>query len=407
VDGPVTAGALFLVVAVLGALNTVNGYRPFTRSGRTSMLWQMAGMLTSELPLHAIVWQLVGTAVFVAAGALENVAGVIGLVVSLLSWIGLTGLHRDAQRARLVLDAALREGLGQEPVEALPLTRRQIALPDRGGRKRYCAIGARDLAYGDAGVRNCLDVWRAPDLPLDGRAPVLLQIHGGAWVMGRKDDQAGPLLTHLAQRGWVCVSANYRLSPAATWPDHIVDVKRAIAWVKANIAAHGGDPSFIAVTGGSAGGHLSALAALTANDSAFQPGFEDADSTVQAAIPVYGLFDLTGRTGGTRPDTIAFLEKKVFKGAVTEDASPICRIHPDAPPFMVVHGTNDSFLPVEQARAFAEELQRTSTSPVVYAELPRGQHAFDFFSSVRIHHMVGAIERFLTSVRAPAADTST
>ena len=65
---------------------------------------------------------------------------------------------------------------------------------------------------------------------------------------------------HLAARGWVCVTANYRLSPQATWPDHIVDVKRALAWTKANIAGHGGDPGFVVITGGSAGGHLCALA---------------------------------------------------------------------------------------------------------------------------------------------------
>ena len=70
-------------------------------------------------------------------------------------------------------------------------------------------------------------------------------------------------MSHLAELGWVCVSINYRLSPKQSWPDHIVDVKRAIAWVEDNIADYGGDPEFIAVTGGSAGGHLSALAALT------------------------------------------------------------------------------------------------------------------------------------------------
>ncbi len=85
---------------------------------------------------------------------------------------------------------------------------------------------------------------------------MLLQVPGGAWASGNKRGQAHPLMSHLAELGWVCVSINYRLSPRHTWPDHIVDVKRAIAWVKDNIADYGGDPDFIAVTGGSAGGHL-------------------------------------------------------------------------------------------------------------------------------------------------------
>ncbi|MBL7660064.1 alpha/beta hydrolase, partial [Escherichia coli] len=93
--------------------------------------------------------------------------------------------------------------------------------------------------------------------------------------------------------GWICVAINYRHSPRNTWPDHILDVKRALAWVKAHISEYGGDPDFIAITGGSAGGHLSSLAALTPNDPRFQPGFEEADTRVQAAVPFYGVYDFT------------------------------------------------------------------------------------------------------------------
>ncbi len=95
-------------------------------------------------------------------------------------------------------------------------------------------------------------------------------------------------------RGWVCVAINYRLAPRDPFPAHIVDVKKAIAWIRENIAAYGGNPDYIAITGGSAGGHLAALAALTANDAAYQPGFEDADTTVQAAVPHYGVYDFAG-----------------------------------------------------------------------------------------------------------------
>lgn len=403
----------YLVLAALGALNTANAYRPFSRSGFFSLPAMAGGMLTSELPLLTVVVQVLGTIAFAAGGALTSAPGIVGLVTSVVSWIALIGLHRDAQRSGQVLEAALQEGLGErfsagadradEPSSPV----RQALLPSRGARRRYCSD--RDIPYGEEGVHNLLDVWRRPDLPPGGRAPVLLQLHGGAWVMGRKDDQAGPLLTRLVAQGWVCASANYRLSPAATWPDHIVDVKRAIAWVRSNIADHGGDPSFLAVTGGSAGGHLSALAALTANDPAFQPGFEEADTTVQASVPIYGLFDLTGRSGATRPDTISFLQKKVFKTSPVEDrsrweaGSPICRTRADAPPMLVIHGTNDSFLPVEQARAFVAELRVTSSAPVAFAELPRTQHAFDGLSSVRVQHMTRAVEGFLAHVRATAA----
>jgi len=214
---------------------------------------------------------------------------------------------------------------------------------------------------------------------------------------------------HLAARGWVCVAPNYRLSPRATWPDQIVDIKRAVAWVKNNIAGHGGDPDFVVITGGSAGGHLAALAALTPGRAEWQPGFEDADTSVAAAVPFYGVYDLTNQTGTSRADTTAFLEKRVFKTRLADDrarweqASPLAHVSPDAPPFFVLHGVNDSLVPVEQAGAFVTELRSVSRQPVGYAELPIAQHPFDTLPSVRAHHTAHAVDRFLPVVRSEQA----
>ena len=133
---------------------------------------------------------------------------------------------------------------------------------------------------------------------------MLLQVPGGAWAIGMRRPQSYPLLSHMAERGWVCVSIDYRVSPKNTWPDHIVDVKRALAWIKENIADYGGDPDFVAITGGSAGGHLSSLAALTPNDPQWQPGFEDADTSVVAAVPIYGRYDWFSAEGAGRKEFI-------------------------------------------------------------------------------------------------------
>ena len=172
-----------------------------------------------------------------------------------------------------------------------------------------------DISYGEYGKKNLLDIWRRPDLDRNGRAPVLLQVPGGGWTTGSQRGQAHPLMSHLAQLGWVCVSINYRVSPRSTWPEHVIDVKQAIAWVKAHIAEYGADPDFIAITGGSAGGHLSSLAALTANDPNFQPGFEEADTRVQAAVPFYGVYDFSRTDGALHPMMVPFLEKDVLKRA--------------------------------------------------------------------------------------------
>ena len=221
-----------------------------------------------------------------------------------------------------------------------------------------------DISYGECGSRNHLDIWRRPDLDRGGRAPVLLQVPGGAWMVGNKRGQAHPLMSHLAELGWVCVAINYRLSPRSTWPDQIVDVKRAIAWTKEHIAEYGGDPDWIAITGGSAGGHLSSLAALTPNDPRFQPGFEDADTRVQAAVPFYGVYDFTRTDDSMHPMMVPMVAKRVFKlrrAEIAEPfrvASPITHVSEDAPPFFVLHGTNDSLIPVEQARSFTARLTR-------------------------------------------------
>jgi acetyl esterase/lipase len=205
----------------------------------------------------------------------------------------------------------------------------------------------------------------------------------------------------------VCVAPNYRLSPGVVFPEHLVDVKRVLRWVREHIAEYGGDPRFVVITGGSAGGHLAALAALTPNDPEYQPGFEPVDTTVAACVAFYAPYDLTWRFGRRRADAFRGLLERWVIGqrlaaapALYARASPIERVGPDAPPFMVVHGTADSLVPVESARRFASRLREVSSHPVVYVELPGAQHAFEVFHSVRSDVVVRGVHRFLASVEA-------
>jgi acetyl esterase/lipase len=406
----------FLLSGVVAAAVTGSAWRPPDRSAATpwSPLQFLSGLPTSELPLSTLGVQAVVGLAAARGGGTRGVRGAVGLGLTAASFAGLVALQREAGRSDDVLERALQEGLGDDyreritepfsPLPDVPLTRRSAMLSGFGARRRYAAT--RDLAYGDHGRHNRLDIWRRADLPAEAGAPVLVQVHGGAWMMGEKRGQAHPLMAHLAERGWVCVTINYRLSPRAAWPDHIVDVKRALAWTRANIADHGGDPSFMVITGGSAGGHLSALAALTPGHAAFQPGFEDADTSVAAAVPFYGVYDFTNRDGTAGRALVPFLERRVMRSrladerAVWDGASPLSHIRPDAPPFFVLHGANDVLVPVEQARSFVRALRAASHNPVVYAELPQAQHGFDVLPSVRVHHTVGAVERFLAVVRS-------
>lgn len=407
------ASSRFLLAGLSAAAVTANATRPVSRKGTLSIPAFSFGLLPSEFPLHAAAVQLAIGGLAARKGA-RGWQGVAGTAAHGLSVAALVSLHRSARRSHGVLEDALVAGLGADyrsrismsfaPRPELALTRKQVLLPDLTSRKRYRRV--QDLSYGDAGLRNRLDVWRRADLALDAKAPVLFQVHGGAWAVGMKEGQGEPLMGHLAERGWVCVAANYRLSPRATWPDHIVDVKRALAWIKRNIAEHGGDPDFVVITGGSAGGHLSSLAALTPNHAPFQPGFEDVDTSVVAAVPFYGVYDFLNRYGTGRSDMEQFLAKVVFKSSLRadrarwEEASTLTHVGPHAPPFFVLHGTNDSLVPVEQARTFVAELRKVSHQPVVYAELPGAQHAFEILPSVRTAATVHAVERFLAVVRS-------
>ena len=318
-------------------------------------------------------------------------------------------IFRQGGSSEHQFESALLDSLGENYREELearhqdlewrtPL--KQLVWPFRGDTSQIEVI--KDIPYApEHGRRGLLDVYR-PKGGVTG-APVLLQVHGGGWTIGNKDQQGLPLMRHMASRGWVCVAINYRLSPKHAFPAHLVDVKRGIAWIREHGEEHGADPSFIAITGGSAGGHLTALAALTPNEPEYQPGFEDVDTTLQAAVPFYGVYDFAGVTGGraTRQMRDMFLAPRVLFKHPEDDreefekASPILRVRKDAPPFYVIHGVNDTLVEVNQAREFVKALREASDEPVAYTELAGTQHAFDVFPSVRSQHSVRGVDRFL------------
>ncbi|HEX4863369.1 MAG TPA: alpha/beta hydrolase [Acidimicrobiales bacterium] len=394
---------------------TANALRPVSRTKRISAWAFVTGWHVSELPMATLAAQLGATALSLRGRRWRTRDGALRITAQAASAAGLVELQRGAADSGRVLERSLRDALGHDyrsraegagvaPPES-PAVAKFGVLPTWIARRSR--LRASGVSYGPAGKRNVLDIWARSDLPADGKAPVLIQVPGGGWISGETRWQAYPLMARLIEAGWVCVPINYRLSPRATWPDHIVDVKRAIAWVKANIARYGGDPDFVVITGGSAGGHLSSFAAMSANAPEFQPGFEEADTSVQAAVPFYGVYDLTDWDGhGGPPQTIKFVQRMLLKSPLATDrerwlkASPINWVSEDAPPTMLLHGTNDSLVPVEGARRMADALRSTSKQPVVYAELPYAQHAFDIYASLRTRHTVRAVERFLAYVRA-------
>jgi acetyl esterase/lipase len=389
------------------ALLTANAVRPL--GGGLAPLGFAVGWPTGELAPQLLAL----TALDTAQAVLRGKASRTGLALAAASAAGLTHLIRDARKAGAVAEQQLAESLGPDYLEkvttdpaaadlaqALPTPIRDLVRPFSMMRRDVERIA--DVSYRAGGSRARLDVYRRRDVELHD-APVLVQVHGGGWTIGDKSQQGLLLMNRMAARGWVCVAMNYRLAPKHPFPAQIEDVKRAIAWTREHIASYGGDPSYLVITGGSAGGHLAALAALTPDVAEYQPGFEDADTTDSACVPFYGVYDLAGVTGDRAAVAMRdkFLAPRVFgKDARRhleefELASPITHVVPDSPDFFVIHGAHDGLVSVRQARAFVARLREVSTGIVTYLELPGTQHAFEVFSSIRSQQIVRAVERWL------------
>jgi acetyl esterase/lipase len=180
---------------------------------------------------------------------------------------------------------------------------------------------------------------------------------------------ARPMLYRLAARGWVCISADRRLFRAG-YADQLADARATLDWARANVENYGGDPDTMIVAGGSAGANLASTAALTG-------------AGVRGVIGLYGYY-----------------------GSVGPGTEPLGGVHPDAPPFLIVHGALDTLVLHQEARRFADGIRAVSRQPVVYAELPGAQHNFDFFHSVRSHAVVDAVIRFVELTVAAARTES-
>ena len=309
----------------------------------------------------------------------------------------------DLQPAHEVSAAALQGLVSPERLSiAWPAPDRQPPML-RYARKRRHYLHRSSVSYGNA-PDQVLEVWRREDLPAQP-APVLIFVPGGGWVHGKRMLQGHALMSHLAEQGWICLSIDYRVAPYHPWPRHVTDVKAAVAWARANIAQFGGNPDFVAAAGCSAGGHLAALAGLTFDDPDFHVELpSDADTTVDAVVSIYGRYDWEDRSTPERDRFVEFLERVVVKKrlekhrALFRAASPIARVRPDAPPFLIVHGANDTVIPVAQARDFADRLRETSRSTVGYLEVPGAQHGFDLTDGARTGSVVTAIGLFLDEI---------
>lgn len=327
------------------------------------------GSVIRELPAYALVLLLASTVLAVTDTAFTTAANWPALLLALLTAVGLTVIVRRGFASRAAVDRALA------PLEGPPN-------PGGGGRRRWpnavrgllfpftvpgrAVRRVTDVAYGPSRKQR-LDVWMPRSRPTDRRPrPVLVYLHGGGYHSGSRRRTAQELLARFARDGWVCVTADYRLRPEVGLDGHVADARAVIAWSRAHAGEHGADPGPVVLVGSSAGAHLSAVIGLSGDD-------------IAAVVGYYGYY------GG-------------YSGTETGQSSPISLASSGAPPFLVVDGNHDTYVPPHLAAQLVARLQTVATAPVAHIVLPGAQHNFDLHASVRFGAVIAGTARFLDAV---------
>lgn len=354
------------------------------------------GMLINEAPFYPALFLLGSTVLAVVDGDLTTPADLVVLVVACAAVIGLVVLQVRTFSARRELAAALTDaGLGEQAIRLTALGAgrrgawravRTVLLPL--ARVPRDVKVHRNLSYGSHRLQR-LDVYRRATA--GPGAPVLVQLHAGGFRSGSKSNETRYLLGRLARQGWVCVSADYRLRPEASFEDHLSDVGAILAWVSRHAAEHGADPSRVVTLGTSAGATLAVIAGLapdTVRAAYVRERPEEAATVLPEVRAVVGLYGYYARGLGVDP-------------------VPIDRADHDSPPVLLVSAAHDTIAPVRPTDELAARLRTVGSAPAVHATLPWVQHSFDVLRSVRVEALTDAVEEFLgATLDTPRAETT-
>lgn len=255
-----------------------------------------------------------------------------------------------------------------------------------------------DIRYSkDAGARGVLDLYQ----PKDAQSPCIgiVLIHGGGWRHGSKEDYTY-YGQQFARRGFVVACINYRLTPSHKFPAQVHDAKAAVRWLRTHAGEYNVDPDRIAVMGGSAGGHLSQMVGYSSGVAVLDPTDDESDvsTAVQGVVTIYGpchlghyldkaeasvngmIQDFLGQPGKDVPEKVAA-------------ASPLTYLDEKDPPTLIMHGTIDRVVPIEQGDELAARLNELNI-PYIYDRLPGWPHAMDIAQPVN-DRVVFLTERFL------------
>jgi len=273
-----------------------------------------------------------------------------------------------------------------------------------------CVAALAPYAYDQSTV-----VYAAPEgeelkatlfLPQDGGdrlRPAIVLIHGGGWVAGTRH------LVHsygreFAEQGYVGLAINYRKMPGDPFPACLEDAKAAVRWLRLHAGEYRIDPGRIGAFGKSAGGHLAALLATTGPDDGFE-GTENPGppSTVQAAVSLYGVYDLSmyprsrnqGIIAEWKADSLGWFVGAESGGSIEDfsRASPITYVSADACPHLLIHGADDSMVPVKQAQTYKAALDAAGV-PNELVIVPDRGHGFDYVFRDERRELLGQVLEF-------------
>jgi acetyl esterase/lipase len=303
-------------------------------------------------------------------------------------------LRKDVEAGRVAVPPALRERLlnavagGQSRPRA---DRAKEVFQGELEKLKEKVLLEKEVEYAKAGdVSLKLDIAypkQSPEKPL----PLVVFIHGGGWRAGDKSVGYPHLLPFVASGQYVCASINYRLSDVAIWPAQIHDCKAAIRFLKANAGKYHLDPAKVGVWGSSAGGHLVSLLGTSGDVTELEGelGPLDQSSRVTCVVDFCGPSDFTrirGAADAARPVTQLLGGTIDEKPAEAKAASPVTYASKDDPPFLIMHGTADPLVPLQQAEEMYEVLKQAGVDATL-VKVDGGGHGF---GGPKVHERVAA-----------------
>lgn len=234
----------------------------------------------------------------------------------------------------------------------------------------------REVDFLASGRTQKADLYDLPTTTTRQLRPAVVIIHGGGWSGGKRDAARELNIgTNLALHGYVGMSIDYALATKtkAVWPQNLYDCKTAVRWLRKNAARLQIDPDRIGVIGGSAGGHLAAMVALTTAADGLDPKepYGEYSCRVSCGVDLYGIADLS-----TYHD-VSMLGKTLAEAPeLYRLASPVTYVRSNSPPMLIIHGTADTTVNVKQSEHFADVLKKAG-APHELIIIPGAPHTFD------------------------------